>query len=283
MDGPKDVSPRVVRVYVDGWNLFYRALKGTKYKWLNLAELVRQGFPGVYRIQKLLYFTSRVLGKPPGTRYKRQQTYLNALRKLPKLEEINVQIIEGRMRPSTIRRPLANLPVGGAEIVPESPIALPGAGRDHPVLREGDYMVGKDKRVLRVRETLEGVIPDRSNQAPSQAIHVAVDTVVEKHSDVNLATHLLNDAWKDEYDIAVVVTGDTDFVTPIRIVKEDLGKEVHVLCPGKHARVAPKLRKAASTARHIQSSWLRNAQFPECIPGTNICRPLKWSDRRQEK
>ena len=29
------------RVYVDGFNLYYGALKGTKFKWLNLVELAR--------------------------------------------------------------------------------------------------------------------------------------------------------------------------------------------------------------------------------------------------
>lgn len=40
----------------------------------------------------------------------------------------------------------------------------------------------------------------------------------EKGSDVNLAVHLLNDAWKDLFDVGVVVSNDTDLVTPIRMV-----------------------------------------------------------------
>ena len=30
------------RVYVDGFNLYYGALKDTPFKWLNLAELTRR-------------------------------------------------------------------------------------------------------------------------------------------------------------------------------------------------------------------------------------------------
>ena len=32
-------------VYVDGFNLYYGALKGTPYRWLNLAEMCRQLLP----------------------------------------------------------------------------------------------------------------------------------------------------------------------------------------------------------------------------------------------
>ena len=39
----------------------------------------------------------------------------------------------------------------------------------------------------------------------------------EKGSHVNLAAHLLGDAWKGLFDAAVVVSDDTDLVTPIRI------------------------------------------------------------------
>jgi uncharacterized LabA/DUF88 family protein len=41
----------------------------------------------------------------------------------------------------------------------------------------------------------------------------AYETIIkteEKGSDVNLAVHLLNDAWLDHYDCAVVVSNDSD-------------------------------------------------------------------------
>ena len=40
----------------------------------------------------------------------------------------------------------------------------------------------------------------------------------EKGSDVSLAAHLLNDAWKGLYDAAAVISNDTDLVTPIQMV-----------------------------------------------------------------
>ena len=50
------------RVYVDGFNLYYAALKGTQFKWLNLVELARQVLPAGHTIDKLVYFTARVSG-----------------------------------------------------------------------------------------------------------------------------------------------------------------------------------------------------------------------------
>lgn len=41
----------------------------------------------------------------------------------------------------------------------------------------------------------------------------------EKGSDVNLAVHLINDAWLDLYDCAVIVSNDSDLAEAMRLVK----------------------------------------------------------------
>ena len=45
----------------------------------------------------------------------------------------------------------------------------------------------------------------------------------EKGSDVNLASFLLVDAFKQDYDIAAVVSNDTDLITPIELIKGEFG------------------------------------------------------------
>ncbi|MDE0154159.1 MAG: hypothetical protein OXS28_00900 [Gammaproteobacteria bacterium] len=40
------------RVYVDSFNLYYAALKGTQFKWLNRVELARQVLPAGHTIDK---------------------------------------------------------------------------------------------------------------------------------------------------------------------------------------------------------------------------------------
>jgi hypothetical protein len=46
----------------------------------------------------------------------------------------------------------------------------------------------------------------------------------EKGSDVNLASYLLVDGFAGEYDIAIVVSNDSDLAEPIRLVRSILGR-----------------------------------------------------------
>ena len=52
---------------------------------------------------------------------------------------------------------------------------------------------------------------------------------VEKGVDIMLATDMLQLAWKDLYDTAIVVSGDADFAYAVKTVK-DMGKFVEVAC-----------------------------------------------------
>lgn len=93
-------------VYVDGFNLYYGALKGTPYKWLNLKSFCENIFPDGHRFEKIKYFTARVSGAQDADAPKRQDAYLRALRTLPEIE-----IIYGSFLAKTTWRPLMNLPV----------------------------------------------------------------------------------------------------------------------------------------------------------------------------
>ena len=92
-------------VYVDGFNLYYGALKGTPYKWLDVGKLCRL-LLARHRIARIKYFTARVGGRPgdPG-QPTRQQVYLRALTTLPDLE-----IIYGHFLTSEVSMPLAGSP-----------------------------------------------------------------------------------------------------------------------------------------------------------------------------
>jgi hypothetical protein len=77
-------------VYVDGFNLYYGALRKTPYKWLNIAQLCRLVLPK-HTIQEIKYFTARVKSRPDDPDiHVRQQMYLRALATIP-----NLRIIEG--------------------------------------------------------------------------------------------------------------------------------------------------------------------------------------------
>lgn len=55
---------------------------------------------------------------------------------------------------------------------------------------------------------------------------VEVFRTEEKGTDVNLAVHLVNDAHKDAFDCAVVISNDSDLAEAMRIVKDERRKRV---------------------------------------------------------
>ena len=107
------------------------------------------------------------------------------------------------------------------------------------------------------------------------AVVAEVHTMEEKGSDVNLAAHLLNDAWKGLFDVVVVISNDTDLATPVRMVSVERKKPVFAVCPGRWP-IAQKLRDVASRVRHIRPATLKAAQFPDRIPGSKISKQPDW-------
>lgn len=74
-----------VRVYIDGFNLYYGCLKRTPYKWLNLAQLCARMLP-TDDVQHVAYYTARVSARPHNPSAPAdQQVYLRALRTIPNL------------------------------------------------------------------------------------------------------------------------------------------------------------------------------------------------------
>jgi hypothetical protein len=72
-------------VYIDGFNLYYRALKGTKHKWLNVAALSAAVLHSDHRIEAVNYYTARVSGRIDPKAPARQHSYLRALETIPKV------------------------------------------------------------------------------------------------------------------------------------------------------------------------------------------------------
>ena len=97
-------------------------------------------------------------------------------------------------------------------------------------------------------------------------------------TDVNIATELLCDAFQDRFDIAVIVSGDSDLVPPVSAVRRLFPrKRVLVFFPPK--RFANRLKSCASTSLHIGRRVLAASQFPERVvkpDGFVLRRPPKW-------
>ena len=255
-------------VYVDGFNLYYGAVKRTEFKWLDPVKLAYQVLPSDHTVERLRYFTARITGARDPDAPSRQREYLKALATLPQ-----VKIHFGTFLARSVWRPLLNLPIADRRIESAPSVTLPAG--EHPVI---------------FPETEDQILPvgGYSNRQPrgykcrkinglpiSNAVIAESHTMEEKGTDVNLAVHLLNDAWMERFDVAAVVSNDTDLIEPIRMVAEERGKEVIAVCP-RPSLSAHRLSRVASRVRHIRKKMLQVSQFPDRIPGTSIMRPEGW-------
>ena len=103
-------------IYVDGFNLFYRCLKGTPYKWLDLLKLFRSVLPPTNNIIRVRYFTADVSGRRDPVKPIHQQAYLRALSTIPQLS-----IHKGRFQFSTRWAVVASPP---ADFLKPTPAAV---------------------------------------------------------------------------------------------------------------------------------------------------------------
>ena len=97
----------ITNLYIDGFNLYYRALKDSPFRWLDLRRLGETLFPQD-TINRVCYFTARLQARPDNPNQPRRQlVYLRALGTIPDLD-----IYYGSFRSGVKRRPLAE-PVPG--------------------------------------------------------------------------------------------------------------------------------------------------------------------------
>lgn len=200
--------------YVDGFNLYYGAVKRTPYKWLDLSKLFALLLPN-NQIHRIRYFTAKVRPQNPDFQQpQRQAVYLRALETIP-----NLSIHYGRFLTSQARMPLVSNPATMVDVVKTE----------------------------------------------------------EKGSDVNIATYLLLDAFDRDYDIAVLVSNDSDLVHTVQIIRERFGLTVGVLNPQRD-QISWALRNAANFYRPIRRGVLAQSQFPPTLHDAhgNITKPATW-------
>lgn len=252
--------------YIDGFNLYY-AIRSSGCKWLNIKELAQVAMPAGTVIEKLKYYTARVSGATDPDQPRRQHIYLNALGTIPEVE-----IYFGQFLAKTMWRPLLNLPIGDRSIHHH--------GSGPSILPPGNHKIDPDPAITTTgHESFSVGKYGKGNgkiKAPAaDAVKALVHAMEEKGSDVNLASHLINDGWADRYEAAVVISNDTDLVEPIRIVAQELKKPVTILCPSSFGAAKP-LAAVATNVRHIHLSHLKASLFPDNLPGTTITKPAGW-------
>ncbi len=115
-----------------------------------------------------------------------------------------------------------------------------------------------------------------ANPSPGGPTIVEVIKTEEKGSDVNLATHLLHDAYQDRFDVAVLVSNDSDLAEPLRIVTQELGKPVGILNSRKHPSFT--LRQYAVFFKRVRAGVLAASQFPPVLTDAvgTFHKPATW-------
>ncbi|WP_288644226.1 NYN domain-containing protein [uncultured Helicobacter sp.] len=82
----------------------------------------------------------------------------------------------------------------------------------------------------------------------------------EKQTDVNIATHIVNDMYQHKPDIIQLISGDTDLIPPLKIAQEK-GIKIHIVIP--YARKANEYdfvdKKSKIKIKHLQESVLPQA------------------------
>lgn len=100
----------------------------------------------------------------------------------------------------------------------------------------------------------------------------------EKKTDVNIAVNVITDAYKNDYDVAIIVSGDSDLVPPVRAVRELFqDKEVRIVFPPTHE--SGDLKKAASNSFKIGVNKLEVSQLPKEVTnkyGEIFTKPKEW-------
>jgi uncharacterized LabA/DUF88 family protein len=154
-------------------------------------------------------------------------------------------------------------------------IVRPTAGDNSKSIRQKTYL-----RALATIPQIEVFLgsfqahPVRRPLADGSGSVVILD-MKEKGSDVNLATELLVDGYTGAYDVAVVVTNDSDLASPVQAVCR-LGKAVGILNP--HKRQSVDLRNCASFIKPVRPWALQQSLLPPLLsdPNGEIHKPPNW-------
>ena len=243
--------------YIDGFNLYYGALKNTSYKWLDIQKLLELSLKPTQQhhpqrsIIEIKYFTAHVSSLPENPNAPaRQGLYLRALKTLPK-----VKIYKGHFLTHERFSPLASSSTQSRRIEPI--IEDRANGKLMNLIDQLEKLLIKTEKLARLKvKTLKSE---------------------EKGSDVNLASHLLLDAFENKYDSAIIVSNDSDLFTPIKLAKNQFNKRIGVISPYK--RPSAKLSEIANFMRKgIKKIYLEKSQFPETLSDQkgSFHKPSEW-------
>lgn len=102
----------------------------------------------------------------------------------------------------------------------------------------------------------------------------------EKETDVNIALCLLNEAYKDTYDRAYIVSRDSDLKPAIAMVRSQFPKKEVIVVAPPHFGHSTDLLGVSSGKRKITRKQIEDCLFPEIVvdAGGNVAatRPVDY-------
>ena len=107
---------------------------------------------------------------------------------------------------------------------------------------------------------------------------VPVYKLEEKRSDVNLAAYLITDAARDRAECFALITGDSDQVGAMEMVRYEFKKQVVVFNP--HNGESQHLKRAATFYKNIPRDLPAKCQLPDVVMlpnGRTIHCPPAWA------
>ena len=100
----------------------------------------------------------------------------------------------------------------------------------------------------------------------------------EKMTDVNISVEMMADAFQDRFDVALLLSADSDLVGPVEAVRRLFSaKRVIVAFPPKRASFA--LQRAANATLHIGHNELSKSRLPAAVlkpDGVVLRCPAQW-------
>ncbi len=235
----------VFNAYVDGFNLYMGALKGRpELKWLDLVAFCQAARPDM-QLGKIYFFTAAISEKYPGDDApRRQEKYLRVLKSQ------GIEIVKGKFQKNKRWLPL--------------------------------YSVARRQVIEPILPSWLGItqlaINSSARAARPYQPKVRIIEFKEKGSDVNLGSYLLRDAFTADISGALVVTGDSDLVTPVLFAGQ-FGLDVKVLVPHRE-HGSNHLRTCASSLDYVHKSLLVSCQLQKTYVapnGRHIVCPPEWT------
>jgi uncharacterized LabA/DUF88 family protein len=233
-----------LNAYIDGFNLYFGALHDRpRFKWLDVKKLVTN-LAKSHEVSDVYYFTAQIRARNgDDSAPNRQNYYLRALR------ESGVKVVLGTFR--------------------KDPKYLDFASRDPAKLSKP----GLDMVTQHASEIVTNLFTLAQPESPK----ALVSKFEEKGSDVNLASYLLRDAYLGKIDRALVLTGDTDMITPLSFAQEH-GVFIHSVIP-RHTHAARAFEQVANYVEFVDEDLLERGQFDPGLKfanGKHALRPRSW-------